>query len=112
MSSQSTPPLPSHVAQGGPASRNGDSAEAVIFNRLIEWEYPLKEMYSVDPVLFQWSYARLQGLSESRLRKTRVFKGHMLFGLHEVLPQKASNFVECKPDQAVHRPICEHYFDA
>jgi hypothetical protein len=52
-------------------------------NRLIEWEYPLGEMYSVDPVLFEWSFARLRRLSKRRLRKTRMFKGHMLFGLHE-----------------------------
>jgi len=43
-------------------------AEALIFlhvpksagttlNRLIEWEYPLFEMYSVDPVFFRWSRA-------------------------------------------------------
>ena len=71
--------------------------EAVIFlhvpktagttlNRLIEWEYPLFQMYSVDPVFFRWSAAHLRKLSKERLRKIRVFKGHMLFGLHEVLP--------------------------
>jgi hypothetical protein len=75
--------------------------EAVIFlhlpktagttlNRLIEWEYKLTEMYSVDPVLFEWSAAHLRNLPESRLRRTRIFKGHMLFGLHEVLPQPST----------------------
>ncbi len=75
--------------------------EAVIFlhvpktagttlNRLIEWEYKLPEMYSVDPVLFAWSAAHLRNLPESRLRRTRMFKGHMLFGLHEVLPQSST----------------------
>jgi Galactose-3-O-sulfotransferase len=77
------------------------AAKAVIFlhipktagttlNRLIEWEYDLFEMYSVDPVFFKWSAAHLRKLSEERLRKIRVFKGHMLFGLHEVLPQPAT----------------------
>ncbi len=77
------------------------SREAVIFlhvpktagttlNRLIEWEYKLPEMYSVDPVLFAWSAAHLRNLPESRLRRTRMFKGHMLFGLHEVLPQSST----------------------
>jgi hypothetical protein len=76
-------------------------SEAVIFlhvpktagttlNRLIEWEYGLFEMYSVDPVLFEWSAAHLRRLSSQRLERTRVFKGHMLFGLHEVLPQRAT----------------------
>src|SRR5215472_3749468 len=75
--------------------------EAVIFlhvpktagttlNRLIEWEYPLFEMYSVDPVFFTWSASHLRRLSPRRLTKTRMFKGHMVFGLHEILPQPAT----------------------
>jgi len=59
-------------------------------NRLIEWEYPLTEMYSVDPVLFEWSAAHMRNLPKSRLRRTRMFKGHMLFGLHELLPQPST----------------------
>jgi len=75
--------------------------EAVIFlhvpkaagstlNRLIECEYPLFEMYSIDPVFDRWSWAHLQCLSKRRLGKIRVFKGHMLFGLHAILPQPAT----------------------
>jgi len=75
--------------------------EAVIFlhipktagttlNRLIEWEYPLFQIYSVDPVFFTWSASHLWRLSPRRLKKTRIFKGHMLFGLHEILPQPAT----------------------
>jgi Galactose-3-O-sulfotransferase len=75
--------------------------EAVIFlhipktagttlNRLIEWEYPLFQMYSVDPVFFRWSASHLWQLPPQRLKRTRVFKGHMLFGLHKVLPQPAT----------------------
>ena len=75
--------------------------EAVIFlhlpktagttlNRLIEWEYPLTQMYSVDPVLFEWSAAHVRGFPKRRLEKIRMFKGHMLFGLHEVLPQPST----------------------
>ncbi|MEO5717017.1 MAG: sulfotransferase family 2 domain-containing protein [Chthoniobacterales bacterium] len=101
MSTQFTPPEADKVAHSGPASRMGDSNEAVIFlhlpktagttvNRLIEWEYPLKQMYSVDPVLFQWSAAHLHSLPPERLKKIRMFKGHMTFGLHERLPQKAT----------------------
>lgn len=58
-------------------------------NRLIEWEYDLFEMYSIDPVFFRWSAAHLRKLSKGRLNKIRVVKGHMLFGLHEILPQPA-----------------------
>ena len=83
--------------------KNGSRApgEAIIFlhvpktagttlNRLIEWEYPISQMYSVDPVLFEWSAKHLWKLPKQRLAKTRMFKGHMLFGLHEVLPQPST----------------------
>src|SRR4030095_4128498 len=96
-----------------------DTEESVIFlhlpktagttlNRLIEWEYPLSEMYSVDPVLFEWSYARLRNLPEKRLRKTRIFKGHMLFGLHEVLPQPATYITVLR--NRVDRVLSAFYF--
>lgn len=75
--------------------------EAVIFlhvpktagttvNRLIEWEYPVLQMYSVDPVLFTWSSNHLHKLSPKRLQSIHMFKGHMLFGLHRILPQPAT----------------------
>ena len=48
-------------------------------NRLIEREYPLFEMYSVDPVLSQWSRARLWRIPQRRLKRFRVFKDHMPF---------------------------------
>ena len=87
-------------AAGAPSSPEG-LKESIIFlhlpktagttlNRLIEWEYPLREMYSVDPVFFEWSAAHMRKLPERRLCRTRMFKGHMLFGLHEILPQPAT----------------------
>ncbi len=119
MSAQSTPQVTSKLAQSGSASRNGKIEEAVIFlhlpktagttvNRLIEWEYPLKEMYSVDPVLFQWSAAHLRALPPERLRKIRMFKGHMAFGLHEILPQKATYITVLR--DPVDRVISAFYF--
>jgi Galactose-3-O-sulfotransferase len=93
--------------------------EAVIFlhlpktagttlNRLIEWEYRLSEMYSVDPVLFEWSAAHLRKLPLARLSKTRMFKGHMLFGLHETLPQP-STYITVLRDP-VERVLSAFYF--
>src|SRR5438067_1113873 len=61
-------------------------------NRLIEREYPLLEIYSVDPVFYRWSSAHLWSLPKSRLQRFRVFKGHMPFGLHHILPQPATYF--------------------
>ena len=85
------------------SAKNGlqPPGEAIIFlhvpktagttlNRLIELEYPISQMYSVDPVFFEWSAAHLWKLPQARLSKMRMFKGHMLFGLHEVLPQPAT----------------------
>ena len=94
-------------------------SEAVIFlhmpkgagttlNRLIEWEYPLFDIYSIDPVFFRWSWAHLQRLSEKRLKRTRVFKGHMLFGLHEILPQPATYITVLR--EPVDRVVSAFYF--
>src|SRR6266581_2332084 len=95
------------------------AAEAVIFlhlpkaagstlNRLIEWEYPLFEMYSIDPVFFRFSWGHLQRLSKKRLRRTRIFKGHMLFGLHAILPQPATYITVLR--EPVDRVISAFYF--
>ena len=95
------------------------AAEAVIFlhlpkaagstlNRLIEWEYPLFQMYSIDPVFFEWSWAHLQRLSKERLKRTRMFKGHMLFGLHAILPQPATYITVVR--EPVDRVISSFYF--
>ncbi len=105
-----------HQSNGNPAAA---ADEAVIFlhlpktagttvNRLIEWEYPLKEMYSVDPVLFEWSSAHLRKLPPERLRKIRMFKGHMTFGLHKVLPQPATYITVLR--DPVDRVISAFYF--
>lgn len=98
---------------------SADTAETLIFlhmpksagttlNRLIEWEYPLFQMYSVDPVFFRWSRAHLWRLSRRRLKRFRVFKGHMPFGLHEILPQPATYITVMRG--AVERVISAYYF--
>src|SRR5262249_18377977 len=77
-------------------------------NRLIEWEYNLFEMYSVDPVFFRWSASHLWRLPVRRLKKMRMFKGHMLFGLHEVLPQPATYITVLR--DPIDRVISAFYF--
>jgi len=100
-------------------TQSDGASEAVIFlhlpkaagstlNRLIEWEYPLFEMYSIDPVFFKWSWGHLQHLSKERLRRTRMFKGHMLFGLHAILPQPATYITVLR--EPVDRVISAFYF--
>ncbi|MEO6969971.1 MAG: sulfotransferase family 2 domain-containing protein, partial [Chthoniobacterales bacterium] len=122
MSQNITEPTKAQGSDQPAGDRNGlarGSEEAVIFlhlpktagttlNRLIEWEYPLSEMYSIDPVLFRWSAAHLRKLSPDRLKKTRMFKGHMLFGLHEALPQPATYITVLR--DPVDRVLSAFYF--
>ena len=100
-------------------SNHSSADEAVIFlhvpktagttvNRLIEWEYPVLQMYSVDPVLFTWSSNHLHKLPPKRLRSIRMFKGHMLFGLHKILPQPASYITVLR--DPVDRVLSAFYF--
>jgi hypothetical protein len=77
-------------------------------NRLIEWEYPLFEIYSVDPVFFRWSASHLWQLPARRLEKTRMFKGHMLFGLHKILPQPATYITVLR--EPIDRVISSFYY--
>jgi hypothetical protein len=100
-------------------TRVAGAEEAVIFlhvpktagttlNRLIEWEYPLFEIYSVDPVFFRWSASHLWQLPARRLKRTRMFKGHMLFGLHKILPQRATYITVLR--EPIDRVISAFYF--
>lgn len=77
-------------------------------NRLIEWEYPLSKMYSIDPVFYEWSAAHLRKRSSDQLKRIRIFKGHMTFGLHEVLPQPATYITILR--DPVDRTLSAYYF--
>ena len=50
----------------------------------------------------------LRNLPPARLRKTRMFKGHMLFGLHKILPQP-STYITVLRDP-VERVLSAFYF--
>lgn len=77
-------------------------------NRLIEWEYPAWEIFSIDPSYFRWSHRRLMRLPPQRLARIRVFKGHMPFGLHERLARPATYITFLR--EPVDRVISEYYF--
>ncbi len=77
-------------------------------NRIIEWEYPIFKVVSIDPAFFRWSYRRLLGWSRDRLGRMKVFKGHMPFGLHKLLPRPASYMTVVR--EPVERAISEYYF--
>lgn len=77
-------------------------------NRLIEGEYPLFQIFSVDPVFSKWSCRHLWSLPPEQLKRFRIFKGHMLFGLHKILPQPATYFAVFR--DPIDRAISAFYF--
>jgi hypothetical protein len=77
-------------------------------NRLIEGEYPLFQIFSVDPVFSRWSRRHLWSLPSGRLKRFRVFKGHMPFGLHKIVPQPATYFAVFR--DPINRVISAFYF--
>ncbi len=97
-----------HVGEDAVIFLHVPKTAGTTLNRLIEWEYPLLQIYSVDPVLFNWSYKHLRNLPPARLRKFRMFKGHMVFGLHEILPQPATYITVLR--DPVDRVISAFYF--
>jgi hypothetical protein len=78
------------------------------FNRIIEWEYPPLQVFSVDPAFFRWSYRRLLGWSQDRLARIKVFKGHMPFGLHKSLARPATYITVLR--DPIDRAISQYYF--
>jgi hypothetical protein len=72
--------------------------EAVIFlhipktagttlNRIIEWQYNPVSIFTVDPHRIRATVARFKTFSDRRRRRFRVVRGHLLYGIHEFLPQ-------------------------
>ena len=95
------------------------SSEALIFihlyktggttlNRIIEWEYKLSRICSVEPTWWRWSYQRIMRWSPARLAGMDVFKGHMPFGLHRLIPRPASYITVMR--EPVERAISDYYF--
>jgi hypothetical protein len=77
-------------------------------NRLIEWEYPIHRIFSVDPSFFRWSYYSLLGWSPHRLAGMRVIKGHMPFGIHQRITRPSTYITVLR--EPVERVISEYYF--
>jgi len=58
-------------------------------NRIIEWQYNPLSIFTVDPYRIRATVARFKKFSEQRRRRFRVVRGHLLYGIHEFLPQGA-----------------------
>lgn len=56
-------------------------------NRIIEWQYDPRLIYTIDPYQIRATVGRLQTLPEERRRRLRVVRGHLIYGVHEFLPQ-------------------------
>jgi len=79
-----------------------------MLNRIIEWEYNLHRICSLEPHWWLWSYQRIMRGSPARLAGMDVFKGHMPFGLHSLLP-RAANYITVLREP-VERVISDYYY--
>jgi hypothetical protein len=59
-------------------------------NRIIEWQYSLLSIFTIDPYGIRATAERLRQLPEERRRRLRMVRGHCYFGLHTLLPQGAT----------------------
>lgn len=53
----------------------------------MDWEYSPLHVCNIDSRFYYWSFDRISAWPKERLAKIKLFKGHMPFGLHKVLPQ-------------------------
>jgi hypothetical protein len=77
-------------------------------NRIIEWQYSPFEIFTMDPYRIRATPERLKRLSEGRRRRLRMVRGHMLYGIHEFLPQGATYFTMLRDPVA--RALSTYYF--
>ncbi|MGD1029126.1 sulfotransferase domain-containing protein [Candidatus Binatus soli] len=77
-------------------------------NRIIEWEYKLPRICSVEPTWWRSSYQEIMRWPRPRLARMDVFKGHMPFGLHNLLPRPANYITVLR--EPVERAISDYYF--
>jgi len=77
-------------------------------NRIIEWQYSPFEIFTMDPYRIRATPERLKRLPERRRRRLRMVRGHMLYGVHDYLPQGASYFTMLRDPVA--RAISTYYF--
>ena len=77
-------------------------------NRIIEWQYDPRSIYTVDPYQIRATVQRLRTLPEERRRRLRVVRGHLIFGVHDCLPQGATYITMLRDPVA--RVLSSYYF--
>ncbi len=75
-------------------------------NRIIDWQYNPLSIFTVDPHRIRATVARFKTFPEQRRRRFRVVRGHLVFGIHEFLPQSATYITMLRqPVARLCRPI-------
>ncbi|MBA3832256.1 MAG: sulfotransferase family 2 domain-containing protein [Chthoniobacterales bacterium] len=77
-------------------------------NRIIEWQYDPRLIFTIDPFRIRATTGRLKTLSEERRRRLRVVRGHMSYGIHECLPQGGAYITMLRDPVA--RILSSYYF--
>ena len=77
-------------------------------NRIIDWEYNPLRIYSINGRYFRDSYRKLISYPPSRLAGMQVFRGHMPFGLHNLLGAPSTYIVVLR--DPVERAISQYFF--
>ena len=76
-------------------------------NRIIEWQYNPVSIFTLDARAHATA-ERFKTLSEERRRRTRVVRGHAVYGIHEFLPQGATYITMLR--EPVARVLSSYYF--
>jgi hypothetical protein len=77
-------------------------------NRIIDWQYDPRLIYTVDPHRIRATIGHLHTLPESRRRRLQVVRGHLTYGVHEYLPQGATYITMLR--DPVTRLLSSYYF--
>ncbi len=77
-------------------------------NRIIEWQYNPLAIFTMDPYRIRATPERLGKLSEGRRRRLRMVRGHLYYGIHELLPQGGTYFTMLR--EPVARFFSSYYF--
>ena len=77
-------------------------------NRIIEWQYSPFAIFTMDPYRIRATVDRFKRLPEGRRRRLQVVRGHLLYGIHEFLPQGATYITMLR--EPVARVLSAYYF--
>ncbi len=77
-------------------------------NRIIDRQYSPFAIFTINPYRIKASVERLKRFPEKRSRRLRVVRGHLSYGIHEFLPQKATYITILRDPVA--RVLSAYYF--